>query len=83
MPNQFLGCSSVGCSCALLPTHAHFSPLMHTTSMRRFKARMEERKAEWALFPEQWRVPQVCMGAWAGGMKNRGRWSKCVELNGV
>ncbi len=25
----------------------------------RFRTRMDERKAEWAIFPEEWRVPQV------------------------
>jgi hypothetical protein len=34
----------------------------------RFRTRMEERKAEWAVFPESWRVPQVggCVGGGEG-----------------
>eukprot|EP00983_Pelagomonas_calceolata_P102224 1158781-Pelagomonas_calceolata.AAC.3 len=33
--------------------------LLDTCVASRFRNRLEERKAEWSIFPEQWRVPQV------------------------
>ncbi len=47
--------ATCGDRCASLPLIRRSAPCCH----HRFRSRMEERKPEWAVFPESWRVPQV------------------------